>query len=95
MRYVKVFLLPLPRDVPELQRQTILAISEISRDMLQRVRVEMDYRLDICHFTKSGHIRHLRGTLRNLEEFLFPSVGYRLQSVRLSTTQFYELLREL
>jgi len=35
------------------------AISENDPDMLQQVRVEMDYQPDICHVTKGGHTQHL------------------------------------
>jgi hypothetical protein len=31
----------------------------IDREMLQRVGQELDYRIDICHVTKGGHIEHL------------------------------------
>jgi hypothetical protein len=31
------------------------AISRIDREMLRRVWSEMDYRFDVCHFTKGGH----------------------------------------
>jgi hypothetical protein len=48
-----VFLTPLPQDL--LRRRIIAAISEINRDMLQRVWAEMDYRLDVCHVAKDGH----------------------------------------
>ncbi|GFG34114.1 hypothetical protein Cfor_05570, partial [Coptotermes formosanus] len=54
--YVKdsVFLPLLPQDLPELRRRMISAISEIDRDLLQRVWAEMDYRLDVCRVTTSG-----------------------------------------
>jgi len=48
-----VFLPPLPQDL--LRRRIIAAISEINRDMLQRVWAEMDYRLDVCRVAKDGH----------------------------------------
>ena len=89
--YIKVFLPPLPWDLPELQRQTIVAISEISHDKLQQVWVEMDYQLDVCLVTKGGHIQHLGGTKQNLEKFLFPYVGRRLQYFQLSSVQFYKM----
>jgi hypothetical protein len=53
-----VFLAPLPQDLPELRRRITAAVSVINRDMLQRVWVEMDYRLDVC-VTKGGHQRAL------------------------------------
>jgi hypothetical protein len=30
-----------------------------NRDMLTRVWNEVDYRIDVCHITKGGHIEHL------------------------------------
>jgi hypothetical protein len=44
---------PLPKDLPELWRRSIAVISEICRDMLQRVWAEMDYRLDVCSVTNA------------------------------------------
>jgi hypothetical protein len=35
--------------------------------MLQQVGAEMDYRLDVLHVTKEGHIEHLWGMQKNLE----------------------------
>jgi hypothetical protein len=35
------------------------AVSAIDRQMLQHVWQELDYRIDICHVTKGGHIEHL------------------------------------
>jgi hypothetical protein len=43
----KVFVPPVPRNLPELRRRIIAAISQIDRDMLQRVWAEMDYRFDV------------------------------------------------
>jgi hypothetical protein len=48
-----VFLSPLPQDL--LRRRIIADISEINRDMLQWVWVEMDYLLDVCRVEKDGH----------------------------------------
>jgi hypothetical protein len=59
-----VFLPPVPQDLPELQRRIIAAISEIDRDLLQWVWVEMDC-LDVCRVTKGGHIVHLRSMQKN------------------------------
>jgi hypothetical protein len=36
-----------------------LAVTAIDRPMLQCVWQELDYRIDICCVTKSGHIEHL------------------------------------
>jgi hypothetical protein len=35
------------------------AIAAIDRQMLQHVWQELDYRIDICHVTKGGHIKEL------------------------------------
>ena len=72
MGYVKdsVFLPPLPHDLLELWRRIIAAISDIERDMLQRVWAEMDYRREVCCVTKGGHIQHLRGTQKSIREFV-------------------------
>jgi hypothetical protein len=34
------------------------AFAAIERQMLERVWKELDYRIDICHVTKGGHIEH-------------------------------------
>jgi hypothetical protein len=80
--YVKnsVFVTPLPRDLPELRRRIIVAISRIDREMLRRVRTEMDYRLDVYCVTKVRHIEHLWGMQNKLREFLFLSVCRMLPS---------------
>jgi hypothetical protein len=33
-------------------------VAAIDRQMLQRVRQELDYKIDICRVTKGGHIEH-------------------------------------
>jgi hypothetical protein len=35
------------------------AAAAIDRQMLQLVWQELDYRIDICHVIKGGHIEHL------------------------------------
>jgi hypothetical protein len=35
------------------------AVAANDRRLLQRVLQELDYRIDICRFTKGGHIEHL------------------------------------
>jgi hypothetical protein len=50
---------PLPQDLPALRRRIIAAISQIDRNMLQWLWVEMDYRLDVGSVTKDGHVEHL------------------------------------
>jgi hypothetical protein len=54
------FLRPVPQGLPELRRWTVHAISEINRDIVQRVRAEMDYRLAVCRVTIGRHIEQLR-----------------------------------
>jgi hypothetical protein len=98
MDYVKdcVFLLPLPHDLPELRRWIVASISEISRDLLQRVWAEMDYRIDVWPVTKCGHTQQLWGTRDEFGEFLFPPTGRILQSFPpLKFTDFMKRIREL
>jgi hypothetical protein len=49
----------LPRDLPELLQRILEAVAAIDHQMLQRVWQELDYRIDICRVTNSGHIEHL------------------------------------
>jgi hypothetical protein len=49
----------MPRDLPQLRRRFVGAVAAIDRYMLQRVWQELDYKIDICRVTKSGHIEHL------------------------------------
>jgi hypothetical protein len=49
----------LPRDLPQLRRRIVEAVAAIDHQMLQRVWQELDYRIDICRVTKSGHIENL------------------------------------
>jgi hypothetical protein len=49
----------MPRDLPQLQQRIVGSVAAIDRQMLQRVWQELDYRIDICHVTKGGHIEHL------------------------------------
>jgi hypothetical protein len=62
----------LPQDLPEVRRRIIPAISEIDRDMLQRVRAGTDYGLDACRDTKGGHTQHLRDTQKKLGRVSLP-----------------------
>jgi hypothetical protein len=34
-------------------------VAAFDHQMLKRVWQELDYRIDICHITKGGHIEHL------------------------------------
>jgi hypothetical protein len=49
----------MPRDLPQLRQRIVEAVAAIDCQMLQRVWQELDYRIDICHVTKGGHIDHL------------------------------------
>jgi hypothetical protein len=49
----------MPRDLPQLQRRIVEAVTAIDGQILQRVWQELDYRIDICQVTKGGHIEHL------------------------------------
>ena len=75
-----VFLPPLPHDLPKLRRRIFAAIWEIDLYMLQQVWAEMDYRLDVRHVTKGGHIEHLWGMQKKTWKIPLPSVGCMLQS---------------
>jgi hypothetical protein len=48
--------------------ESLLASSQIDRDMLQRVWAEVDYWLHVCCVTKGGHIEHLRGVQKTWRE---------------------------
>jgi hypothetical protein len=43
-------------DFPLGDSRTCMAVD---RDMLTRMWSEMDYRIDVCHITKGGHIERL------------------------------------
>ena len=64
-----VFLMPLPQNLLELQRQIIAAISATDCDMLQQVWAEMDYQLEVCRVTKGGHTYHFWGMKKKLVNF--------------------------
>jgi hypothetical protein len=49
----------MPRDLSQLRRRIVEAVTAIDRQILQRVWQELDYRIDICRVTKGGHIEHL------------------------------------
>ena len=50
---------PLPASIPELKARIRTATETITADMLQTVRNELDYRVDVCRITKGAHIEHL------------------------------------
>jgi hypothetical protein len=49
----------MPRDLPQPRQRIVEAVAAIYRRMLQRVGLELDYRIDICRVTKGGHIEQL------------------------------------
>jgi hypothetical protein len=49
----------MPRDSPQLRQRFVEAVPAIDRQMLQRVRHELDYMIGICRVTKGGHIERL------------------------------------
>jgi hypothetical protein len=51
--------LPLPRDLPELQQRIVAAVDTIDVDMLQRVLQELYYRIDVSRVIRGGHMEHL------------------------------------
>ena len=54
-----VFVPPLPANLQDLRNRITAAVALVDRDMLTRVRNEMDYRIDVCRITKGGYIEHL------------------------------------
>jgi hypothetical protein len=47
------------RDLPQLRRRIVEAVAVIDRQMLQRVWLELDYRIEICRVNKAGYIEYL------------------------------------
>jgi hypothetical protein len=54
-----VFVPPLPANLQDLRNRITAALARVDRDMPTRVWNEMDYRIDVCRITKSGHTEHL------------------------------------
>jgi hypothetical protein len=46
----------LPRDLSELRQMIVEAVAAIDRQMMQRVWLELDYRIDICRVTNGGNV---------------------------------------
>jgi len=59
--YIKdrVYVPVMPHDLPQLQQRIMEAVTAINRQMLQHVWQELYYRIEVCHVTKGGHIKHL------------------------------------
>jgi hypothetical protein len=73
--YIKerVYVPPIPCDLPQLRQRIVEAVATINGQMLQLVWQELDYRFDICCVTRGGHIEHLWGTTETLS--VSPSVN--------------------
>ncbi|PSN55504.1 hypothetical protein C0J52_02584 [Blattella germanica] len=54
-----VFVPPLPANLHELRHGIRASVAMVSRDMLERVWGELNYRNDICRISKCGHIEYL------------------------------------
>ena len=54
-----VFVPPLPANLKYLRNRITAVVALIDRDIAASVWNEMDYRIDVCRITKSGHIEHL------------------------------------
>jgi len=50
---------PLRTSIPELKVRIRTPIETITANMLQTVRNELDFRVDVCRITKGAHIEHL------------------------------------
>ena len=59
--YVKglVFVPPLPANTEEMKQRITAALETVTKDMLQRVWHELEYRLDVSRVTGGAHIEHL------------------------------------
>ena len=56
--YIKdrVYVSPVPCDLPQLRQRIVEAVAAIESQMLQRIWQQLDYRIGICRVTKGGHI---------------------------------------
>ena len=55
----KVYVPPLPANLPELRVRIREAVAAITPDMLINVWEELACRLAVCHVTNGAHIEHL------------------------------------
>lgn len=55
----RVYVPPLPHDLPTLKGRIAQAVASITPDLLQTVWEELHFRLDVCRITKGAHIEHL------------------------------------
>ncbi|GFW24247.1 uncharacterized protein TNCV_738731 [Trichonephila clavipes] len=55
----RVYVPPLPADIPDLRHRTEAAVARISSDTLKKVWDELAYRLDMYRVTNGAHTEHL------------------------------------
>ena len=53
-----VFVPPLPANIEEMKQRITVALETVTKDMLQRVWHEFEYRLDMGRVTGGAHIEH-------------------------------------
>ena len=53
------FVPPLPANIEEMKLRITAAVETVTKDMLQRVWHELEYRLYVCRVTGGAHIEHL------------------------------------
>jgi hypothetical protein len=46
---------PMPRELPDLKARIIAVVKNTDATMLTHVRQELEYRIDVCHVTRSAH----------------------------------------
>jgi hypothetical protein len=54
-----VYVPPLSRDLADLKARIIAAVKNIDAPMLTRARQELEYRIDVCRFTRGAHIEQI------------------------------------
>ena len=68
----------------------------VDRDMLTRVRNEMDYRIDICRITKDGHIERCEiRKKKELGEFLYQRKNYHDPLSSVFVVDFFKYFADL
>ena len=55
-----VFLPLPPANIEEMKQRITAALETVSKDMLQRVWLKLEYRLDVSRVTGGSHIEHSR-----------------------------------
>ena len=59
--YVKelIFVPHFPANIEEMKQRITAALETVFKDMLKRVWLELEYRLDVCRVTGGAYIEHL------------------------------------